>query len=152
MTHRRVPLAICAALALLVPGCGKPKPPPIVEVAGVVRLDGKPLKNVVVRFVPVNDFGPDYLASGVTDESGRFTLMCNGQSGACAGENRVTVSEADIPARLKGEDLKTQAELARYLQSLGGRPLPPQYSNLAQTPLTVTVTADQREYVLELTQ
>src|SRR5215471_20995710 len=110
MTDRSVRLTVCAALAILVPGCGKPKPPPIVEVVGIVRLDGKPLKNVQVRFVPVNDFGPDYQASGVTDESGRFTLTCNGQPGACAGENRVTVSEAEIPAHLKGEDLKTQAE------------------------------------------
>lgn len=152
MPDRRIPLTLCAAITIVVTGCGKPKPPPIVEVAGIVRLDGKPLKNVVVRFVPVNDLGPEYQASGVTDESGRFTLMCNGQPGACAGEHRVTVSEAEIPARLKGEDLKTQAELARYLQSLGGRPLPPQYSNLAQSPLSITVTADQHEYLLELTQ
>jgi hypothetical protein len=152
MTRRGVLLVVCALLAALAPGCGKPKPPPIVEVVGVVRLDGKPLKNVVVRFFPVDDFGPNYQGSGVTDESGRFTLVCNGRPGACAGENRVTVSEAEIPARLKGEDLKTQAELARYLQSLGGRPIPPQYSNLAQTPLTVSVTAEQREYMLELTQ
>ncbi|HJZ91221.1 MAG TPA: hypothetical protein VKE40_10135, partial [Gemmataceae bacterium] len=125
-------------------------PPPVVEAVGIVRLDGKPLKNVMVRFVPVNDFGSDYQASGVTDASGRFTLSCNGQPGACACENRVTVSEADIPAHLKGEDLKVQAELARYLEGLGGRPLPPKYSNLAESPLTVTVTAEQREYVLEL--
>jgi len=151
MSCRRVPFIVCAILAILAPSCGKPKPPPIVEAVGIVRLDGKPLKNVMVRFVPVNDFGPDFQASGITDESGRFTLMCNGRLGACACEHRVTISEADIPERLKGEDLKVQAELARYLESLGGRPLPSKYSNLAESPLTANVTAEQREYVLDLT-
>jgi len=152
MACRRVPLIACAALAVLASGCGKTKPPPVVEAVGIVRLDGKPLKNVMVRFVPVNDLGPDFHASGVTDESGRFTLTCNGRPGACACEHRVTVSEAEIPAHLKSEDLKVQAELARYLEGLGGRPLPPKYSNLAESPLTVSVNAEQREYVLDLTR
>jgi len=150
--RRRTPLAVWAVLTVLIPGCGKPKPPPVVEASGVVRLDGKPLKNVMVGFFPVNDYGPDYQATGVTDELGRFTLTCNGRPGACTGENRVTITEAEIPARLKGEDLKVQEELARYLRDLGGRPLPPKYSNLAQSPLTVTVTAGQKEYVIELTR
>jgi hypothetical protein len=151
MTANRSRILGCLLLAGLLPGCGK-KVPPIVEATGGVRLDGKPLKNVRVRFVPVADYGPEYVATGVTDQSGRFQLTCHGKPGACACEHRVVVLEGEIPAALKGEDLRVQDELARYLQSLGGRPLPAQYATLANSPLTVTVTAQQKEYPLELTR
>jgi hypothetical protein len=143
----RTSLAAAVVVALLA-GCGKAPPPPIVVVEGVIRLDGKPLNKAQVRFIPVTDHGPEYMASGVTDEAGRFKLTCKGQPGACAGENRVLVTESDIPRHLQGE--AAQAELARYFQSLGGRPIPLKYGDLTQSPLAVTVTADQRDYPLEL--
>jgi hypothetical protein len=137
-----------AALVAVLAGCGKPPPPQIVEVEGVVRLDGKPLKKAVVRFVPVADDASEYMASGETDEQGRFRLTCKGQAGACAGENRVLVMEGDIPRRLQGED--AQAELHKYLRSLGERPIPAKYGNLAESPLTANVKADQKVYTFDL--
>jgi hypothetical protein len=122
----------------------------IVEAEGIVRLDGKPLNKVEIRFFPVAESGVDFVATGVTDETGHFLLKCKGQSGACAGENRVLVMEAEIPARLQSED--AQVELAQYFRSLGGRPIPPRYGNLAASPLTVTVKADQKQYPVELTR
>jgi len=142
---------VVAGVTLLAPlaGCKAP-PPPIVKAEGVVRLDGKPLKGAAVRFFPLIDYGSGYVATGVTDESGRFRLTCNGQPGACACENRVLVLEADIPARLQSES--AQADLARYFRELGGRPLPPKYANLAESPLTATVTPDRAEYDFDLTR
>jgi hypothetical protein len=113
-------------------------------------LDGRPLKKAEVRFIPLIDYGAEYVATGITDESGRFRLKCNNQAGACAGENRVLVLEADIPARLQSENV--QVELARYFQALGGRPIPPKYGNLAESPLTANVNADQKDYPLQLTR
>jgi hypothetical protein len=139
-----------AALLTLAVGCGKAPQPVLVEAEGVVRLDGKPLKNVEVRFIPPDSWGPEYVASGVTDGAGRFKLTCKGQPGACAGENRVLVLEAEIPERLLGEN--AQVELAKYFLSLGGRPIPPRYGNLAQSPLKATVKADQKEYPFALTR
>lgn len=85
--------------AALVGGCGtgKPEPPPIVPVEGVVLLEGRPLNKVVVQFQPATNHDPEYLATGVTDEKGRFKLTCKGQPGACSGENQVAVKEADFP-------------------------------------------------------
>jgi hypothetical protein len=139
----------CGAVAALafMSGCAK-TPPPIVPVQGVVRLDGVPLKKVEVRFFPSDDFGAEYVAKGVTDDVGRFTLMCKGETGACAGENHVVVMEV-IPADLRGE--RAQAKLAAYLDSLGGRPLPRQYANLVNSPLYVDVHEGRKEYVLDLT-
>jgi hypothetical protein len=147
---RTASVAAAAALVALAAGCGKAPPPPIVEVEGVVCLGGKPLNKAQVRFIPLIDHGPEYVATGVTDEAGRFKLTCNGQAGACACENRVLVMEADIPARLQDE--KAQLELARYFRSLGGRPIPPRYGSLTDSPLTVNVKADQKEYHFALTR
>jgi hypothetical protein len=143
-------LASAAALVVFAAGCGKAPPPPIVEVEGIVRLDGKPLKKVEVRFIPVIDYGPEYVARGVTDDSGHFRLKCKGQAGACAGENHVLVAEADIPVPLQREN--AQLELARYFQALGERPIPPKYGNLAESPLTANVKADRKDYQFQLTR
>jgi hypothetical protein len=138
------------ALAVLLPvGCQK-TPPPIVAAEGVIRLDGKPLNKAQVRFIPVDGYGLDYMAAGVTDEAGRFQLACKGKPGACACENRVIVMEADIPPQLQSESAQT--DLAKYLGSLGGRPIPPRYQNLADSPLSVTVTAGRTEYDFDLTR
>ena len=145
----RVALAGVGLLTLLA-GCGKAPPPPIVEVEGVVRLAGKPLNRAEVRFIPLIDHGPEYIAVGVTDDAGRFKLTCKGQPGACACENLVLVTEAELPGRLKGED--AQLELARYLRSLGGRPIPEKYGDLTKSPLSANVTADQLQYDFELTR
>lgn len=139
-----------AALAVLLPaGCQK-TPPPIVAAEGVIRLDGKPLGKAQVRFIPVDGYGVEYMAVGVTDEAGRFQLICNGRPGACACENRVLVTEADIPPRLQSEN--AQAELAQYLDSLGGRPIPPRYGNLADSPLDAKVAAGRTDYDFDLTR
>jgi hypothetical protein len=139
-------LAAVAVLLILVPGCAKP-PPDIVEVEGIVLLDGVPLNDVEVRFIPALELGPQYIARGVTAKDGRFTLSCNGRPGACACENHVTVTEAPIPANLRSEH--AQKALAAYLQALGPRP-PQKYGNLALTTLVLTVDAGRKDYKLEL--
>jgi hypothetical protein len=140
----------CFAIAVLafMSGCAKP-PPPIVPVHGVVRLNGVPLNKAEVLFMPVEDFGAEYVAKGVTDQAGHFTLLCKGEEGACAGDNRVLVKESEIPRELHTE--RAQAKLAAYLESLGGRPLPPRYANLVDSPLHVDVQEGRKEYILELT-
>jgi hypothetical protein len=140
-------MVTAAALALLV-GCGGTPPPQIVEAEGVIRLEGKPLKNVAVRFVPLDDGASQYMATGVTDKEGRFKLTCNGQPGACVGQNRVLVTEGDIPPRLQVEE--AQLALARYFKELGGRPIPPRYGDLVNSPLIADVKAGQREYTFDL--
>jgi hypothetical protein len=133
---------------LLLAGCGKAPPPPIVPTEGTVLLDGKPLRKATIRFIPSIEFGAEYVATGVTDDLGRFTLTCNGQAGACTGENRVLVVEGPIPPKLLHED--AQRELAQYFESLGGRPLPQQYGNLVSSPLTANVLSDQKPFTFRL--
>ncbi len=139
---------IIAPVFVLFAGCMGESPPPIVEARGVVTLNGAPLPNAQVRFIPQIDFGPEFIATGVTDDEGNYQLQCSGQPGACQANSIVTVTEADIPVELQSES--KQRELSVYLRSLKNRPIPRSYGSPASTSLNVTVEAGKPEYVLDL--
>jgi hypothetical protein len=67
-----------------------------VPVSGRVTLDGKPLVDVALNFSPTTGGDNAFAAYGKTDNDGRFTLRLveNGQPGATAGKNRVTLNES----------------------------------------------------------
>jgi hypothetical protein len=98
MHPARVVLGLCG-LAGLVAGCGGgPKLPPMAPVSGSVTLDGKPLPQGTVQFVPnaaqgtagapaVGSIGPD----------GRYTLQTAGHDGAIVGHHKVRVDARRTP-------------------------------------------------------
>jgi hypothetical protein len=137
------------ALALSV-GCAE-TPPPIINVEGIIRLGGKPVAKARVVFIAQSQAAKGYTASGLTDDEGRYRLMRDGQPGACAGDNRVLVQESDPPRELLAESLEAQARLVKYYQSLANRPIPARYATVVQSPLRVTVTAEQTEFDFDLT-
>jgi hypothetical protein len=94
--------------------------------------------------------GAEFIAVGTTDEQGRFTLLCNGQAGACACENRVLIAESSPPESARGQSSASQAEMTRFYSSLKNRPIPVDYATAARSPLAVTVSADKGDYRLEL--
>ena len=150
MTRITTGAAALVAAALALPGCSK-SPPPIVAAGGVVLLNGQPLPNAQVQFIPmIQGFGAEYIAVGVTDEKGRFTLTCNGQPGACACENRVTVTDAPPPEKTRGLSDSAQTEMTRYYAGLKNRPIPPDYGSVAKTSIVIKVTPGQSDYTLEL--
>ena len=131
-------------------GCGK-SAPEIVPVEGVVLLNGEPLPEAEVQFVPMSPgLGAEYIAVATTDERGRFSLACRGRPGACVGENRVTVSDAPAPAELRGLSRDAQTRTSFYYRNLKNRPIPAIYGNVAQSPLVVVVEAGRGEYRLEM--
>jgi len=150
---RTIPGAVVVfAAALVLSGCSK-SPPPIVPVEGVVLLNGKPLPNASLQFIPTQSgLGMEYISVGTTDEFGRFWLSCNGQAGACAGENLVTVVEGPAPAGARGLSAEAQAEMSRYYAGLKNRPIPENYNSAARSPLKVVVTAAQSDYKIEMTR
>ncbi|HJZ58381.1 MAG TPA: DUF4198 domain-containing protein [Gemmataceae bacterium] len=86
-----VPLLVAAL------GCGG-GPYKVAPVSGTVTLDGKPLANAWVTFMPVGtkdnpDPGPT--AAGKTDAQGKFTLAIEpGRPGAVVGKHKVAINSA----------------------------------------------------------
>ncbi len=132
---RYLPLSVVAVL--VVAGCDGVWPQnDLVE--GTVKLDGTPVPNVVVEFVPVprdsQTQGPS--STAVTDDAGHYKLTCaNKRSGAIVGKHNVVVlagrSEGDGPARPV---------------------LPAVYAATEKTPLQIEVTAGEHNYDLPLSR
>jgi hypothetical protein len=126
-------------LALLGVGCsGGAK---TVPVEGVVTLDGKPLPNATVLFIPQEPGGRD--AHGTTDADGAFSLSTDRSAdGAFPGAYKVTVhysepvavSSASTPVDVQ----KVMGQKSRKSLSL----LPPIYSQADKTVLKHRVPED----------
>lgn len=73
---------------LMLGGCG-PKGPEIASVTGKVTIDGKPLVNATVVFIPENGRP----AGGRTNEKGEYVLnFVDDQQGAIPGKNAVRIT------------------------------------------------------------
>jgi hypothetical protein len=78
-------------------GCGD-KRPARVPVSGRVLIDGKPLTQGNIKFVPTGGRP----SSGKMNGEGRFTLTCyDGEDGAIPGTHRVAVSASKIMSESK---------------------------------------------------
>ena len=83
---KSVALAL-TALLLLTPGCG-PGGPEIASVTGRVTMDGKPLPNATVLFIPENGRP----AGANTDADGNYVLnFTQGRRGAIPGPNTIRI-------------------------------------------------------------
>jgi hypothetical protein len=94
MTPRACLLSV--ALALLVAGCGRAyKTAPV---SGRVKLDGRPLANATVQFVPVTGADqqePPPSSVGTTDKDGRYELVFSNDAntkGAVVGKHKVIIT------------------------------------------------------------
>jgi hypothetical protein len=140
-----------AASLVLASGCA-PKPPAIVPVEGTVYLDGQPLPQARVEFIPqLKDFGAEYNSSAITDENGHFVLTCalGQQPGAAVATHKVLVTE-NTPDDLRG--MGAQAKLAEYLAKLKNRPIPDGYGVLSKTSLNVEIKPGQGPVELKLSR
>ncbi|RMG33417.1 MAG: hypothetical protein D6725_15815 [Planctomycetota bacterium] len=102
--------------------------PPMGTVSGVVTLDGKPLANATVTFVPVEPAIPKNkpqsigqrrkpkltvpAAWGVTDDQGRYQLRCfRNQLGAVLGKYKVQISKRQDGKETVPKQFNTQSSL-----------------------------------------
>ncbi|HLQ44966.1 MAG TPA: GYF domain-containing protein, partial [Planctomycetaceae bacterium] len=86
-------------------GRAAPRPPPqTAEVAGVVRLNGKPVSNALVLFRPDRSQGTVGPPSvGQTDAAGQFKLTINNtHAGAVVGKHQVAVQSRGSDGRSPG--------------------------------------------------
>jgi len=130
-----VRLGLVALLLALTAGCSGENWTMNEQVDGTVKLDGEPLANAVVEFVPDLDKKKQApISRGTTDDKGHFVLTCdNKKPGAVIGKHNVLVHTG----RTEGD----------------GKPpptLPGVYSNPVKTPLKIEVTADKHTYDLNV--
>ncbi len=163
-------LLLAACLLSLVLGCSRGRQhPPTHAVTGLVTVDGKPVKDAIVSFLPANG---QYPANGTTDALGRYELTSFTRGdGAMEGSFRVTIVKyekegedkpavsAEKPAAAEAESEETGNEgyvpagmvVSQYDEGPKNL-LPKQYSDQQETPLTAEVKADQNSIDFDLSK
>ncbi|MBY0228069.1 MAG: carboxypeptidase-like regulatory domain-containing protein, partial [Gemmataceae bacterium] len=119
MIRRGPALAFLAAIAFSAAGCGAK----LVPAEGTITLDGKPLANANVTFVP--EKGPSPV--GTSDAQGKFKLTTGNKAGAPAGTYKVMVSlntEGSKDGPPTGPDAK--AEMMKKMMEKSGSGPPPE--------------------------
>jgi hypothetical protein len=103
---------LLAGLAALC-GCGNSE---YKSVSGVVLLDGEPVPEAAVAFVPEDPHGEN--ATGYTDEDGRFSMKSTTQDGVKPGKYKVRIEAlAERPPPTKG---MSQIMAEKYAGGPGG--------------------------------
>jgi hypothetical protein len=136
-----VATAALAALVLSAAGCGGG---PRGEVAGVVRIDGRPLADALVTFLPDPDEGhKGPRASGRTDAEGKFHLKSeDGRDSVLAGSYRVMVEDLAVYDAPRSPD--------GTLLSPPARRFPDAYTDAIRTPLRRKVQAGSQTEEIDL--
>ncbi|QDT91814.1 carboxypeptidase-like regulatory domain-containing protein [Gimesia algae] len=127
MQHMRVvgSVVLCLGLLVSLSACGGSDAPPLGQVKGKVTLDGAPLADANVTFMPETIRG----SSGTTDSDGNYELTyIRDEKGAAIGNHKVVISK-----------LVDEKET-----------IPPNYSD--ETELTAVVKAGPNEINFDLTE
>lgn len=83
--------------ALAIGGCSRGLD--LAPATGRVSLDGKPVTDASVMYLPANG-GP--VATGSTDSQGAFELHTTNEAGALVGRHRVTISKSELQNVIDG--------------------------------------------------
>jgi hypothetical protein len=132
---------IAGPLMALSVGCSKGGPQ-FATASGIVTLDGKPVAEAGVMFTPVQG-GP--VASGTTDENGRFSLRTLSTNGALIGEHQVSVTKGRTEEKRVPN---ATVPLIRYISEL-----PERYARRETSGLTANVSPNGKlnDFTLGLT-
>jgi hypothetical protein len=114
--------SFCTAVLLLaVVGCGGKK---LIPITGTVTLDGQPVDEAVIVFVPETQ--PGDTSTGRSQSDGTFSLRTGKADGAVPGAYKVVINKYDTSPTAKGK------------KSV----LPRIYASAKTTPLQCTVPHD----------
>ncbi|WP_165250649.1 carboxypeptidase-like regulatory domain-containing protein [Paludisphaera soli] len=91
---KRVPTLAFAWALIAASGCGSG--PKFVPVTGTITLNSEPLADVSVMFLPEGSDG-SLTAEGMTDSSGKYTLMTRDVPGAAVGKYKAVVTRLGAP-------------------------------------------------------
>jgi len=131
--------AAWALIAAIAVGCGE-SGPTLVPVEGILTLDGKPLEEATVSFMPDPSNTEVTAGMGLTEEDGKFYARHNGRYGLAVGRYKVTFSKtaepppgAKIPAGMENDPLQQE------FLGLRKQTLPKKYTDLQKATEVVEV-------------
>jgi len=151
---RALAAGLCSLILIAVAGCDSG--PPTGAVTGIVTMDGKPLTNAIVSFVPQ---AGGQTAIGKTDSSGKYELYRRGERGALIGTHTIVVTTVQEPVAAAPSISSDSEEYAKqaagggnpsdYNQAIVKEPIPARYNK--QSTLVMEVKAGENQIDLELT-
>jgi len=147
MSHRLGVAAAGMMLTVFAGGCGggDVKSHARVSVSGTVTLDGQPLDNAVILFVPFPEVNGPTASAGIVE--GKFQLSTD--AGPAAGKHRVQIESTDHGG-IAPDDEAALAEMAAGKRKLPKTVKIPAIYN-SRTKLEKTITADSpNEFTFEL--
>lgn len=136
-----------AAAGVLAAGCGSDDGPDLVPAGGTVTYNGSTVPNATVSFVP--EAGA--MATGVTDEQGKFSLKTAGKDGAVVAKHKVTIVALEGGTAAATEMPDPAADPTAFAQAYEQASekleppkslVPEKYTNTYGTTLSYDVTAD----------
>lgn len=136
-------------------GCGGGPTEPVYPATGVVLLEGVPVDNAVVSFVPQNKGAT---AVALTDDEGRFQMtLPAGRKGVPVGNYKVSISKSaaksdDTPEPTTFEEMERQHKLGVTPKPPTFKPgVPPRYSDPQTSQLQVEVkSSGENDFKFEL--
>ncbi|MCC9606360.1 carboxypeptidase-like regulatory domain-containing protein [Blastopirellula sp. JC732] len=152
LKYRMAGLALLSCLIMSV-GCAE-QGPSLGAVSGTVTLDGKPLPNVIVSFVPVTGGRPSV---GTTDENGKYQLAFVDRLGALTGKHKVSITTVvqgdDIDfSEISSDDPRYEemvlARKSDYDNAVVKEPLPAAYNSKSELIREVESGANAIDFAL----
>jgi hypothetical protein len=128
--------------------------PALGTVTGKVTLDGKPLPNTAVTFIPAGGGGT---ASGITDANGNYELNYLDRKGALIGKHKVALTTVQQPSETPATEMSSDSPeyanqgnvAASEYNKVFTEPIPAKYNK--QTTLEEEVKSGSNEINFDLT-
>lgn len=147
-------LSVIAVLSFFFTGCGGGADGPDVTlhpVSGVVRLNGSPLTNASVTFVPEEAGTAKLTYFGATDQEGKFVLKNRqGEAGCEAGKYKVVISKRTLSDGSPMPDEDSPEAAASAADSV--ETLPSKFSSRETTELMYEVPEGGKEFSIDLNE
>jgi len=124
-------------------GCGSG--PKLVPVSGTVTLNGKPLKDAAILFLPDESNREGLPGQDQTGPEGNYKVMTNGRSGLVPGKYRVVVTKSTVDASKLPGDFKDDPYMGKLVAE---GPAPAGDMAARKTPKSTEITGEFNSEVL----
>ncbi|MCA9006963.1 MAG: hypothetical protein KDA70_16925 [Planctomycetaceae bacterium] len=138
-------LTLFFVLSLILMGCGSEQDFTRAAVRGIVKLDGDPLPEGVIRFIPAEDNkGPQ---ASITIHNGIFSI--GKDFGPLVGTNRIEIISTDDGGFAPDDEQAIEKIKAAGIKRIKVVKVPPQYNR--RSTLSKSVTSEgENDFVFEL--